>query len=155
MSWLISTCVLIFFSRQSKVPSAPRIPTIPLPPVDEDTYPGGSDHHQSTKWEDISNQGAEVLTSLAAAKPNIIENGMQSEVSEFFTPLKIMLYNDVLDSSQTLVGLRPIRPHIAACSTVVRLHHLPGGFNVLIILWDHSLGKGDLARPLHTSGDEE
>lgn len=93
--------------------------TVTLPPVDGTIYPGGSNHHQFAQWRDTSNQEVEVLTSLAAAKPNIIENEMQSEVSEFFTPLKIMLYNDGLNSSQTLVGFRPIRSHTRACPTVV------------------------------------
>jgi hypothetical protein len=101
--------------------------TIPLPPVyhwydngprfsgggddsNDDDFPGGGiNYHQSAQeWTGAFTQEAETSTSLAPAKPNHIENNVQAEVSNIFTPLEIMLYNDGLDSSQT-VRFRQVR----------------------------------------------
>jgi hypothetical protein len=70
---------------------APRIGTVPLPPVApysvESTFPGdGNDRHQSAQRTDNSDQEAELSSSLATAKPKDIENETQSGVSEFFYP---------------------------------------------------------------------
>ena len=68
------------FSYPDNVPMAPRMRTVPLPSVvpgditrsdGDNPFPGGNDSYQ---------------TSLATAKPNIIENDTQSEVSGFFYP---------------------------------------------------------------------
>ena len=69
--------------------------------VGDGSFPGGGHNgHQSTElWADVS---AEASTSLAPAKPIIIENSDQSEVSRLFTPLAIVLYHNGLDNSQAL-----------------------------------------------------
>jgi len=71
---------------------------------DDDNSPGGgTDYHQSAEqWTTASIQEDEVSTSLAGAKPNIIENNDRSEVSRVFTPPEIVLYNYGLDSSQAV-----------------------------------------------------
>jgi hypothetical protein len=70
---------------------------------DDNNFPGGGiNNHQSTQqWTDASIP-AEASTSLAPAKPKRIENNTQPEVSELFTPLKIVLYTDGLGCSQAL-----------------------------------------------------
>ena len=87
--------------------------TIPLPFTEENDHLGGSTYHQSTQWKDTSNQEAEVIVGLAAAKPNIIKDNVQYRVSDFFTPPKIVLYNNGLDNSQTSVDLRPAGPNVS------------------------------------------
>ena len=93
-----------------------RIQANPLPPVDrghdtwnhhnmgDGNFPGGGhNYHQFTEWwADVSAQRAEASTSLAPAKPNLIENDNQPEVGNFFTPPEIVLYHNGLDSSQAL-----------------------------------------------------
>ena len=105
-----------FFPHLWKLPS-PRIRTVQLPSVTPETAPeshqdsyggentflgGGNDHHQSAQqWTDILAQEAEMSTSLVTTKPNFIENETRSEVSEcFFTPPRVMLYNNGLGNSQ-------------------------------------------------------
>ena len=69
----VVVCLLLFEREQAidlfiitlKIPSPPRIRTVPLPPL----TPEG-----------------ETSTSLATAKPNIIENETRSEVSGSFYP---------------------------------------------------------------------
>ena len=53
--------------------------------IRDGNFPGGGhNYHQFTEWwADVSAQRAEASTSLAPAKPNIIENNVQSEVSKF------------------------------------------------------------------------
>lgn len=69
---------------------------------DQNNFPGdGINSHQSTReWTSASAQEAEASSSLAPAKPVIKENNIQIEVSNLFTPLEIMLYNDGLGRGQ-------------------------------------------------------
>jgi hypothetical protein len=88
-----------------KIPPTPRLRAIPLPPVapgydtlshgghygggddrEDDNFPGGgiSNHQSAQQRTDTLVQEAESSTSLAAAKPDNIENNVQSEVSIFF-----------------------------------------------------------------------
>ena len=96
------------------LPPAPGPRTIPLPPTSwgylSDSYEAkDSDAHQfPLEGMGVSAQEAESSTSLAAAKPEIIENNDQSEVSNIFTPLEIMLYNNDLGSIRA-VPLLPVR----------------------------------------------
>ena len=106
---------------------------MPLPPVspDYETWghgrydDGGHDHsdggphnHQST--EQSTNEPS---TSLATAKPKHIEDEIQPEVSDFFTPLKIVFYNNGLDNSQ----VTRLPPDRGAATTVLRT---PGKRNI-------------------------
>jgi len=75
--------------------------TIPLPFVEANDHLGGNDYRQSAQWKDSSNKEVKVIAGLAAAKPDNIHNEMQSGVGVSFTPLKIVLYTDGLDNSQT------------------------------------------------------
>src|SRR5579872_4704419 len=86
----------------SVVPPTPRLWTIPLPPVDplydyfdvsdggnsDDKFPGGgqNSHQPTQRWTDALTQGDEESTSLAPAKPKVLENKDQLGVSNVFTP---------------------------------------------------------------------
>ena len=108
---LLLGCERLVFIRE--VPPAPRMTNIPLPFTDENDHLGASTYHQSTQLKDTSNQEAEVIVGLAAAKPEIVKNEEQLRVSVFFTPPKIVLYNNGLDNSQTSVDLRPAGPNVS------------------------------------------
>ena len=95
-------------SHSWKSPSAPRREAISLPPADPWYSAGGyiGDHGADEYYGDETNnnfpeggvgdhQGTDVLaqeagtsTSLAPAKPNIIENDNRSEVSSIFYPAR-------------------------------------------------------------------
>ena len=126
-----------FFPHLWKLPS-PRVRTAQLPSVTpeaapeshqdpyggENTFLGGrNDYHQSTQqWTDTLAQEAEASTSLVTTKPVYIENESRSEVSEcFFTPPKIMLYNNGLGNS------RPVpRQVLGADITALRMTEKKG-----------------------------
>ena len=55
---------------------------IPLPTVDEDTLLGGNQNHKPPSTG-IPNEVAEVVTCLAATKPNNIEYENQTGVKNF------------------------------------------------------------------------
>ena len=85
-----------------------RVETNPVPPMDcghdiwgygrysssgneeavGGSFPGGghNDHQYTIRWTDVS---AEASTSLAPAKPNIVESNDQSEVSKFLPRQKL------------------------------------------------------------------
>lgn len=90
----------------------------------ENTFPGGrNDYHQSAQqWTDTLAQEAEASTSLVTTKPTYIENETRSEVSEcFFTPPKIVLYNNGLGNS------RPVpRQVLGADITALRMTEKKG-----------------------------
>jgi hypothetical protein len=106
-------------SRRSQIPPAPGPRSIPLPPVNQgyfssdgddvrDEYVnfsgGGTYNGQSLLGEtDTLAQEAEASTSLAPAKPRMIENNNRSEVSSVFTPPGIVLYNSGLGSSRAVL----------------------------------------------------
>ena len=98
-----------------KVPQKPRLGTVPLPPVtpSDDAwslgafYGGGSGDYDGDDVEDEDRgnddfpaKEAEDSTSLAAAKPQNIENNARLEVRFFFTPPGIVLYTNGIDNSQ-------------------------------------------------------
>lgn len=103
-----------------KPPPLSRIQPIPLPPVtpsydtrdhgeddgmnydgDDENYPGGGHHdHQHIQWLAsgvVQEPGSS--TGLAAADPSDGEDESQSEVSIFFTLLKVILPINGLDNS--------------------------------------------------------
>lgn len=61
---------------------------------DGDNFPGGglNSHQSALGWTDALVQETEASTS--PTKPKNIENNGQTEVSNVFTPLEIMLYNN-------------------------------------------------------------
>jgi hypothetical protein len=89
---------LLIFLHPWGIQMAPRLRTVPLPLVAPGDVSGnygnlhetglgislgsGNDHHQSTqRWTDTLVQMGDASTSLATAKPNIIQNNSQPEVS--------------------------------------------------------------------------
>jgi len=68
----------------------PRASPDEISGVNLDTFPGGgiNCHQSTTQWTDDSAQEAEESQSLADAKPEMIKNNVQPEVSIFFYPAR-------------------------------------------------------------------
>ena len=86
------------FCHPDDDPTAPRMRIVPLPFVVPGDITAGCGGETTFEGENDGDQ-----TSFATAKPKIIEDETQSEVSWFFfTPPRIMLYHNGLDNSQQL-----------------------------------------------------
>ena len=135
----VNDLLTLFFFYLREPPPPSRIQSVPLPPVtptyetwgygDESvnysaeykSFPdGGSPDHQSTQqWTNGLAQEAESSTGLAITKSEDRENETQSEVSLFFTLLKIMLSINGLNHSQAL-RLSPVRGATMTAKGVLR-----------------------------------
>ena len=127
-----------------KIPQKPRLETVPLPPVtpSDDTWGLGGDYdggEDDRGEDDLPARNTEKSTSLAAAKPNNIENGARSGVRLFFTPPEIVLYTNGFDNSQAAQ-----LPQIQGAATTERRtpRRSPGASSGSVRYWRFPKRKG-------------